>query len=80
MTLYDITSQEHAWLLFTIMNYGLILNKRRFQLATKMKQRIGFLFRPIREEHQQQQRSLGSNVARWVVLKLEKTLKVSPYI
>ena len=54
-------------------------SKTRFQHGTKMKWTIGFLFRPVREEHQQQQRSPGSSVAKWVVLKLEKSSKV-PHI
>ena len=54
-------------------------SKTRFPQGTKMKRTIGFLFRPIREEHQQQQRSPGSSAARWVVLKLEKPSKI-PHI
>ena len=54
-------------------------SKTRFQQATKMKQIIGFLFWPIREEHQQHQRSPGSSVARWVILKLEKPSKIPIY-
>ena len=53
--------------------------KTRFQHATKMKRIIGFIFRPIREEHQQQQSSPGSSVVRWVVLKLEKPSKIPIY-
>ena len=53
-------------------------SKTHSQQATKIKQIIGFLFRPIREEHQQQS-SPGSGVARWVGLKLEKPSKI-PHI
>ena len=55
-------------------------SKTRFQQATKMKRIIGILFWPIREKHQQQQRSSGiSSAARWVTLKLEKPSKI-PHI
>ena len=47
MTLYDIRSQEHAWLL----SFLSVEKQTTFSGGYEEKKETGFFFQPIREEH-----------------------------